>query len=331
MLNSTFPITFVEMSELVVVFLAGFAAALVDGALGMGFGPTSSSILLGTGLSPAGISTTVNLAKVATGLTGAIAHWRFDNIDRRLVWRLAVPGSLGALVGVTVLASVDGDRLRPILAVLLLAMAARILLRFSRPLPATTDGDELEDGKGRRYDERGTAGVATAGGVTNGLVGAWGPVVTPFLLQRGLAPRYAIGSVNTAEVAVAVVASGSLLASVGGGGIDIAVVVAMLAGGVLAAPIAAWSIRFLPARGLGVAVGGLLFVTNIRELTSTGPGAVRWLAYGLVALACAYAAVRPHLQGPKLRILRTANRAPFGPSSASGQGGDQLIAGQGRP
>ncbi|MBA2557769.1 MAG: sulfite exporter TauE/SafE family protein, partial [Chloroflexi bacterium] len=127
------------MDELVIVFLAGFAASLVDGALGMGFGPTSASILLGTGLSPAGISTTVNLAKVATGLTASVAHWRFDNIDRRLVRRLAVPGSLGALLGVTVLASVDGDRLKPLLSVLLLVMAARILLRFSRPLPPTID------------------------------------------------------------------------------------------------------------------------------------------------------------------------------------------------
>jgi uncharacterized protein len=160
------------MDELVVVFLAGFAASLVDGALGMGFGPTSSSILLGTGLSPAAISTTVNLAKVATGVTAAISHWRFDNIDRRVVRRLAIPGSVGAVVGVTVLANVDGDRLKPILAVLLLGMAARILLRFSRPLPAAAGG-ELEEGNGRRYDERGTAAVAAAGGVTNGLVGAW--------------------------------------------------------------------------------------------------------------------------------------------------------------
>lgn len=285
------------MNELVVVFLAGFAASMVDGALGMGFGPTSSSILLGTGLSPAAISTTVNLAKVATGITAAIAHWRFDNIDRRLVRRLAVPGSLGAIIGVTVLASVNGDKLRPILSVLLLVMGGRILLRFSRSLPTQT-AEELKEGNGRGYDERGTAAVAAIGGVTNGLVGAWGPVVTPFLLHRKLAPRYAIGSVNTAEVAVAVVASGSLLASVGGGGIDIGVVLAMLAGGMLAAPIAASVIRFLPARGLGVAVGGLLLVTNIRELTSSTNLGLRWPAYGLVVLACGYAAMRPRLQRP---------------------------------
>jgi len=286
------------MSELLVVFLAGFAASLVDGALGMGFGPTSSSILLGTGLSPAGISTTVNLAKVATGITAAVSHWRFGNIDRRLVLRLAGPGCVGALIGVTVLANVDGDSLKPVLSALLLVVAARILVRFSRPLPPRASGDTPAevDAAERQYDERGTVVAAATGGITNGLVGAWGPVVTPFLLHRGLSPRYAIGSVNTAEVAVAVVASGSLLASVGGGGIDLGVVLAMLAGGVLAAPIAAWSIRWLPARALGVAVAGLLFLTNVRELASTaGIGSARWAAYAAVVLACTYAAVRPRL------------------------------------
>jgi uncharacterized membrane protein YfcA len=287
----------VEMSDLVIVFLAGFAASMVDGALGMGFGPTSASILLGTGLSSAAVSTTVNLAKVATGLSAAIAHWRFQNIDRRLVRRLAVPGSIGALIGVTVLANVDGDTLKPLLSVLLLVMAVRILLRFSRPLPMRPDVDTVAADIGTTFVARGTTAAAAVGGVTNGLVGAWGPVVTPFLLHRGLEPRFAIGSVNTAEVAVATVASGSLLASIGGGGIDIGVVLAMLAGGVLAAPIAAWVIRFLPARSLGVAVGGLLSVTNVRELTTSGDySALRWPAFGLVVIVCSLAALRPRLQ-----------------------------------
>lgn len=285
------------MSELVVVFLAGFAASLVDGALGMGFGPTSASILLGTGLSSAAVSTTVNLAKVATGITAALSHWRFGNIDHALVKRLAIPGCLGALVGVTVLANVDGDTLKPILSGLLLVMAGRILLRFSLPLPTRATGELPEEGEDVGYEVRGTALAAGVGGVTNGLVGAWGPVVTPFLLHRGLAPRFAIGSVNTAEVAVAFVASGSLLASVGGGGVDFGVVIAMLSGGILAAPLAAWVIRFLPARALGVAVGALLSFTNIRELAgSTGLRQFRWPAYTLAALLVVFAAVRPRLQ-----------------------------------
>ncbi len=279
------------MTELVIVALAGFLASFVDGALGMGFGPTSSSILFATGLSPAAVSTTVNLAKVATGLSAALSHWRFGNIDRRLVLTLAIPGSLGALVGVTILASVDGDQLRPILAGLLVLVALRMLARFSLVLPVRANSHE--DGQ-LVFDRRGTSVAAATGGVTNGLVGAWGPVVTPYLLHRGIEPRFAIGSVNTAEVAVATVASGSLLASVGGSGIDPATVVAMLAGGVIASPIAAWSIRFLPARGIGLAVAALLLVTNFRELAGWADiGAPRWLAYTAVALATTAAALRP--------------------------------------
>ena len=296
-----------DMNELLIVFLAGFAASMVDGALGMGFGPTSSSILLGTGMSSAAVSTTVNLAKVATGLTAAISHWRFGNIDRRLVRSLVIPGSIGALIGVTVLASVDGDTLKPILSLLLLLMAIRILVRFSRPLPAKRAGDPGDEVSETDYERTGTTAVAAVGGVTNGLVGAWGPVVTPFLLHRGLAPRYAIGSVNTAEVAVAMVASGSLLASVGGGGLDVGVIVAMLLGGMLAAPLAAWVIRFLPARALGVAVGGLLSITNIRELTSSDLSEWRWPGFGLVAIACVAAALRPRFERrPEMQLAESA-------------------------
>jgi len=279
------------MTELLIIALAGFVASFVDGALGMGFGPTSSSILFATGLSPAAVSTTVNLAKVATGLSAAIAHWRFGNIDRRLVLTLAIPGSVGALVGVTILASVDGDQLRPTLALLLVLVALRMLARFSNAMPAPASNDD----EGRLvFDRRATGVAAATGGVTNGLVGAWGPVVTPFLLHRGVAPRFAIGSVNTAEVAVATVASGSLLLSLGGSGIDPATVLAMLAGGVIASPIAAWSIRFLPARALGLGVAALLLVTNLRELAGWADiGPQRWLAYGAVVLATACAALRP--------------------------------------
>ena len=284
------------MSDLVLVALAGFVASLVDGSLGMGFGPTSSTILLGTGLSPAAVSTTVNLAKVASGVAAAISHWRFENIDHRLVRHLAGPGCVGALLGVTILASVDGDRLRPVLAALLLVIGLRILVRFSRAMSV-----RAPDGAGGNgvpsFDVPGVEVVAGVGGVTNGLVGAWGPVVTPFLLHRGLPPRYAIGSVNTAEVAVAVVASGSLLASIGGDGLDLGVVLAMLLGGVAASPLSAWVIRFLPPRALGLAVAALLLLTNIRELAGWAElGPSRWWAYAAAAAGLAAAASRPRRQ-----------------------------------
>ena len=217
------------MEDLLLVASAGFCASLVDGALGMGFGPTSSSILLGTGLSPTSVSTTVNLAKVATGIAAAISHWRFRNIDHRLVLKLAIPGSIGALIGVTILSNVDAAVVKPALAVLLVVIGLRILWRFSQPV--TAKAEEFEDLEGDPdamppFDDRGVELVATAGGVTNGMIGAWGPVVTPFLMGRDLAPRFAVGSVNTAEVAVAAMSVTSLLAVLSGDAAEVLVGVA---------------------------------------------------------------------------------------------------------
>src|SRR4249919_1629919 len=159
------------MGRLLLVGLAGFMACLVDGALGMGFGPTASSILLGSGLSPAATSTTVNLAKVVTGLASGVSHWRFGNVDRSLVLRLAIPGMVGALIGVTVLTNVDGDALRPILAALLMIVAIRILVRFGRlkPVSAATASADAEAHRSEpipEWNSRGTAIAAGAGGVT---------------------------------------------------------------------------------------------------------------------------------------------------------------------
>ena len=286
------------MDDLLLVALAGFVASMVDGALGMGFGPTSSSILLSAGISPAAASATVNLAKVATGLAAGVSHWRFGNIDRPLVVRLALPGMVGALLGTTVLVSVDGDDLRPYLAAVLLLVGFRILVRFSKPLPLQPDtAAGGEPGGPPVFDAAGVEVAAAAGGVTNGLVGAWGPVVTPFLLHRGLAPRFAIGSVNTAEVAVAVVASGSLLTSMGGEGLEAGIVLAMLLGGVAAAPLAAYVVRFLPARALGLGVAGLLLLTQTRELAGTFDlGTGRWALYASIGVGLAVAGLRPRVQ-----------------------------------
>lgn len=288
------------MPTLLLFALAGFAASLVDGALGMGFGPTSSSILLVSGLAPTAVSASVNLAKVATGIVGALSHRRFYNLDRGLVIKLAVPGSIGAVAGVTVLASIDGATLRPYLAMLLTAIGVRILVRFARPVKAAAHHLSPPDARGKRtliYDQRGVSAAAFVGGITNGMIGAWGPVVTPFLLHRGVRPNYAIGCVNTAEVAVAATASMSLIASLGRGGFNGAVVVAMLLGGVIAAPVAAWFVRRVPPRPIGLAVAGLLLLTNARELGAWGglnSSPWMWAIYlGIIAIvAIAFVAWR---------------------------------------
>ena len=283
------------MRDLLLFAVAGFAATFVDGALGMGFGPTSSSILLGSGLAPAAVSTCVNIAKLVTGIASALAHWRLRNIDRGLVIALAVPGAIGAVLGVTVLSSIDGATIRPYLALLLTLVGLRILIRFiGAPTSAQSSAPSEEpvlDGTVTRRP-RGVTIAALLGGVTNGLIGAWGPIVTPYLLNREVRPRLAIGSVNTAEVAVASASAFTLIGSLGVAGVDGRVLLAMLAGGVVAAPLAAWVIRYVPARPMGVAVAVLLLMTNARQLVGwTGfafspvSGAVYAAAIALVVLA----------------------------------------------
>ena len=163
-----------------------------------------------------------------------MSHWRLNNIDHRLVLRLAIPGAFGALDRRARPSNVNGDDIRPLLAILLMLVGIRILFRFSQALPESRDAAADAAASRRRPSStrRGVEVAATAGGVTNGLVGAWGPVVTPFLLHRGLPPRYAIGSVNTAEVAVAIVSAGTLITSLGRGGLELGIVLAMLIGGV---------------------------------------------------------------------------------------------------
>jgi uncharacterized protein len=257
------------MRELLLFAAAGFAATFVDGALGMGFGPTSSSILLGTGLAPAAVSTTVNIAKLVTGIASAIAHWRLRNIERDLVLALAVPGSIGAVLGVTVLSRIDGRTIRPYLAALLTLVGIRMLLRFvGAPTAARGDEPRAEPDGAVQLHRGGVAVAGLLGGLTNGLIGAWGPVVTPYLLNRSVRPRFAIGSVNTAEVAVASASAFTLIGSLGVAGVDGRALLAMLAGGVIAAPLAAWVIRYVPARPMGVAVAVLLLATNAPQLVS---------------------------------------------------------------
>lgn len=302
------------MRDLVLFAVAGFAASLVDGALGMGFGPTSSSILLGAGLAPAAVSTSVNLAKVATGVVAGVSHWRFRNIDTRLVLKLALPGCVGAVLGVTILSNISGATVRPLLAVLLSVIGIRILFRFARPSvaqpsenPPSTDPNAVPP-----YDARGVKVAALLGGVTNGMIGAWGPVVTPFLLHRGVRPRFAIGSVNTAEIAVASVSAFSLIASLGRGGFNVAVVIAMLLGGMVAAPVAAWLIRFVPPRPMGIAVAVLLLLTNARELAAWGKfaaGPWAWTLYLGILSAVALVLWTSRTRGPAPAVGAPAPQA----------------------
>jgi hypothetical protein len=264
------------MPALIVLIIIGFFAQLVDGALGMAYGATSSTLLLAYGLSPATASASVHLAELGTTAVSGFSHWRFGNVDWRTVRRIGIPGAIGAFLGAVVLGSISAEIARPWMAGVLLAIGVYVLVRFTlfgTPKP-----------RGRRYIRaRYLAPLGLGAGFVDATGGGgWGPVATPTILATGkYEPRKVIGSVDTSEFLVALAASIGFLLSLGSQGIAFKWVAALLVGGVLAAPLAAWLVRHVTPALLGASVGGLILITNSRTLFDAYdiPRDVRTLVY----------------------------------------------------
>jgi uncharacterized protein len=276
------------MVGLVAIGLVGFAAQFVDGSLGMAYGVTSTTLLLAIGANPAVASATVHLAEIGTTLASGIFHWRFDNVDWKVVRRIAVPGAIGAFAGATFLSWLSTEIAAPLTSAILLLLGLYILTRFTfRGLSTKHLGKPVR----RRF--LGPLGLF-AGFVDATGGGGWGPVGTPALLASGrMEPRKVIGSIDTSEFLVAVAASGGFLIGLGSQGIDFAWVAGLLVGGVIAAPLAAWVVRLVPARVLGAAVGGMIILTNTRTILRSDwldvAGSVRIVAYLVIVLVWAAA------------------------------------------
>ena len=269
------------MRSLILLAIVGAVAQLVDGSLGMAYGVTSSTLLLATGVAPAAASAAVHFSEIGTTLVSGFSHHKLGNVDWRTVGIIAVPGGLGAFAGATFLSSIPGDTAKPWVAVLLLGLGAYVVYRF------------LALG-GRRPTFQGKLSAAFLAplGVVAGLMdaiggGGWGPVGTTSLLSSGrLEPRKVVGSIDTSEFVVAVGGSLGFLFALGKQGIDFRVAAALLVGGVVAAPFAAWLVRHLAPRVLGVAAGGLIVLTNIDTIVKAlgGTGAAELAVAVVVAV-----------------------------------------------
>jgi uncharacterized membrane protein YfcA len=268
------------MQKLIVLGFVGLLAQLIDGALGMAYGVTSTTLLLTAGVAPAAASASVHLAELGTTAASGIAHWRFDNIDRRVVALMTVPGAVGAFLGAIVLTSLPAEVAAPAIAIFLFALGAYILIRFAtRTFPPRPSGRRLP------WFVLSPLG-AFAGFMDAAGGGGWGPIGTPTLLSSGrLEPRKVIGSVDTGEFLVALGASLGFLVSMSLAQIHLAWVAALLGGGVIAAPIAAWLVKRLPPRILGSAVGGIILLTNAKTFAEAIGVEGRVVAVAYIALA----------------------------------------------
>ena len=239
--------------------LVGFAAQMIDGALGMAYGVSSNTFLLSLGIPPAAASASVHMAEVVTtGVSGA-AHWRLGNIDWNLVKRLLVPGVLGGIAGAYLLTSIDGNIIKPFVSAYLLIMGVVILV------------------KAFRYDPKPHSGVHTARvsalGVVGGFFdavggGGWGPIVTTTLVARGKDTRLTIGSVNFSEFFVTLAQSVVFVLTLNFREYW-QIILGLLIGGVIAAPIAAVMAKKLPVKALMMSVGVIIIILSIRTILLT--------------------------------------------------------------
>lgn len=233
----------------------GFFAQIIDGALGMGYGVISSTVLLATGVPPAHTSASVHAAKLFTTAASGTSHMLHGNVDRRILAILCVTGSIGGIIGALVLVNAPAGAIRPYVFGYLGIMGLVIIWR-GVVLPAS-----------KTVSGRLIAPLGTVGGFLDAIGGGgWGPVVTSSLIGAGAPPRYVVGTVNAAEFVVTCAVVSAFAATIALGmwseskGITdhLTAIAGLILGGIPAAFLAGWLIKVAPRKPLMIAVGLLI-------------------------------------------------------------------------
>ena len=239
-----------NIDTLLLYAIIGFLAQLIDGALGMAYGVSSTTALISAGLSPAIASASVHTAEIFTTLASGISHLKAGNVDWRVSLRLLVPGIVSGALG-AYLCSTVGSFLKPFVSLYLFAMGSLILIKALRrwSFPFKVRNIPLLGAVGGFFD--------AVGG------GGWGPIVTSTLLAGGHNPQITIGSVNLAEFFVTVMEVVVFSSLIGLKYWD--VVIGLILGGVAAAPLAAYTCKKLPARLLMIITGSIIITLSLRN------------------------------------------------------------------
>jgi uncharacterized membrane protein YfcA len=237
-----------HFADVVPFILVGFAAQLVDGALGMAFGVISSTLLISLHVPPQIASAGVHAVEVFTTGASGISHVLHKNVNWSLFRRLVIPGVIGGVIGAYVI-TLAAEKARPFVLAYLICIGLYLLWRGLR--------HSHQEKKPKIVEPLGLAGgfLDAAGG------GGWGPVVTSNLLVQGVEPRKVIGTVNTAEFFLSVAISTSFIVQLGTG-VFTPALVGLLIGGLLAAPFGAFVAKRVPARPLLIMVASVLILTS---------------------------------------------------------------------
>jgi uncharacterized membrane protein YfcA len=245
----------------IVFAIVGAIAQLIDGALGMGFGITSSTLLVTAGATAAVASAAVHFAEIGTTLASGLSHWHAENVDKKIMIRLAIPGSIGAFLGANFLSNIDLSNSKVFISTILLILGFVLLYRniFRSENPPNL----IEVNNPKFLSFLGFSGgfIDASGG------GGWGPVVTPTIISTtSTEPRKVIGTVSASEFCVALAASLGFLINFNKIDLDWATVGGLALGGVIAAPIAARFVAKLHPKHLGIIVGIAIIALNAFQI-----------------------------------------------------------------
>ncbi|MFN4314314.1 MAG: TSUP family transporter [Chitinophagaceae bacterium] len=239
-----------------IMLLAGFLAQMIDGALGMGYGVTSATILLSAGVNPAAISGSIHTAEMFASGASGYSHYKFGNVNKKLFKALLIPGVIGAVLGAILLTQLGNEKhiqyLRPALAAYTLFLGIRILTLAFR--------QQRRQKKFRRYSM-----LAGAGGFLDSFGGGgWGPIVTTTLITKGRSPKYVIGSVSLTEFFVTLASAFTFFTLLGVSHWQ--TILGLVLGGLVAAPLAARLTGKLPRKTSFILLGILVIFWSMRIL-----------------------------------------------------------------
>jgi uncharacterized protein len=243
-------------TELLFYIVVGLCAQLVDGALGMAYGATSSSLLLGLGVSPSVSSASVHVAEVFTTGASGFAHFKLGNVNKKLFLCLLIPGMIGAISGAYLLSDkIDGNVIKPFISAYLLVLGIIVIRKGIQKNKRKTKTKRLGP-------------LAFAGGFMDAIGGGgWGPIVTSTLLSKGRTVHYTIGSVNAAEFFISLSSAATFLIFTGISSWQ--VIVGLVTGGVIASPFAAILVRRIKRKPLMIMVGILIIILSLRTIIAT--------------------------------------------------------------
>jgi uncharacterized membrane protein YfcA len=234
--------------------LAGFVAQMIDGALGMAYGVTATTFLLGFGISPAASSASVHASEVFTSGVSGLMHLKFGNVNTKLFKKLLIPGVIGAILGAYILSSFEEYNyiVKPIVSTYTLILGLIIIFKALKK-------DKIREKIKRIFP------LAAIGGFLDSIGGGgWGPIVSSTLIAKGRNPRYTIGSVNLAEFFITLASSLTFITLIGLE--HWSIIIGLILGGVIAAPIAAYLANKIPTKAIMISVGIVVIITSLKRL-----------------------------------------------------------------